>query len=74
LQELFGLFPPDLVFTADSGVGRGKPHPDIYLAAARALGTFLPLLGMGEMADDQVKMLEHPKELLKHNWRFGRKG
>jgi beta-phosphoglucomutase-like phosphatase (HAD superfamily) len=32
------LFPPDLVFTADSGVGRGKPHPDIYLAAARALG------------------------------------
>lgn len=39
LPELFSLFPPTHVFTADSSeVKKGKPHPDIYLAAARGLG------------------------------------
>lgn len=29
------------MFTSDSVGGRGKPHPDIYLAAARGLGKCL---------------------------------
>lgn len=39
MPELVSLFPPDLIFTSDSKeASRGKPHPDIYLAAARGLG------------------------------------
>lgn len=38
---MFSLFHADVILTADSPEvpkGRGKPHPDIYLAAARKLG------------------------------------
>ncbi|BEI91917.1 uncharacterized protein CcaverHIS019_0407370 [Cutaneotrichosporon cavernicola] len=41
LPELFDKFHPEVILTADSPEvpkGRGKPHPDIYLAAARKLG------------------------------------
>ncbi|BEJ14859.1 hypothetical protein CspHIS471_0406260 [Cutaneotrichosporon sp. HIS471] len=41
LPELFDKFHPNVILTADSPEvpkGRGKPHPDIYLAAARKLG------------------------------------
>lgn len=41
LPELFSHFHPTCVLTADSpevAPGRGKPHPDIYLAAAQKLG------------------------------------
>ncbi|KAL7420647.1 hypothetical protein Q5752_004598 [Cryptotrichosporon argae] len=41
LSQLFGLFPPDCIITADSPevpVGRTKPWPDVFLAAARKLG------------------------------------
>ncbi len=45
LPELFSLFPKTCILTADSPQvlpGRGKPCPDIFLAAAASLGT-LPL-------------------------------
>ncbi|WVQ85322.1 hypothetical protein IAT38_007487 [Cryptococcus sp. DSM 104549] len=41
LPHIFSLFPPTSVLTADSTEiqpGRGKPFPDIFLAAARSLG------------------------------------
>ncbi|KAL1406988.1 hypothetical protein Q8F55_006401 [Vanrija albida] len=41
LPELFGLFDADAILTADSPEvrpGRGKPNPDIFLAAATKLG------------------------------------
>lgn len=41
LPELFGLFPPTSIVMADSDhipPGRGKPFPDIFLAAAKTLG------------------------------------
>lgn len=41
LPELFGKFHPDCIITGDSPLvapGRGKPKPDIFLAAARQLG------------------------------------
>ncbi|KAL0252708.1 hypothetical protein I308_102100 [Cryptococcus tetragattii IND107] len=39
LPHIFSLFPPTSVLTADSPeVKRGKPHPDIFLAAAHSLG------------------------------------
>ncbi|EIW70638.1 hypothetical protein TREMEDRAFT_28847 [Tremella mesenterica DSM 1558] len=39
LPELFSLFHADKIISADSAhVKRGKPFPDIYLAAARSLG------------------------------------
>ncbi|KAJ9115931.1 hypothetical protein QFC22_005074 [Naganishia vaughanmartiniae] len=41
LPHLFDAFPADSILTADSKdvpKGRGKPCPDIYLAAARSLG------------------------------------
>lgn len=46
LPEMFSLFPPDRIFTADNpNVTRGKPNPDIYLAAARGLGQDVGLPG-----------------------------
>jgi len=41
LPDIFSLFPPTVILTADSPEvqpGRGKPFPDIFLAAAHALG------------------------------------
>ncbi|KAI9639778.1 HAD-like domain-containing protein [Dioszegia hungarica] len=41
LPHIFSLFPADCIVTADSPSvkpGRGKPHPDIFLAAAATLG------------------------------------
>ena len=41
LPEIFSLFPPTSILTADSPEvrpGRGKPNPDIFLAAAHSLG------------------------------------
>ncbi|GFZ43923.1 hypothetical protein JCM24511_01643 [Saitozyma sp. JCM 24511] len=41
LPEIFDLFPPTCILTADSPEirpGRGKPNPDIFLAAAHSLG------------------------------------
>lgn len=41
LPELFSHFHPTCILTADSpevAPGRGKPKPDIFLAAARKLG------------------------------------
>ncbi|KAK1924228.1 HAD-like domain-containing protein [Papiliotrema laurentii] len=41
LPEIFDLFPPANILTADSPEvkpGRGKPQPDIFLAAAHSLG------------------------------------
>lgn len=43
LPEIFSLFPPARIITADSpevAPGRGKPCPDIFLAAAHSLGPF----------------------------------
>ncbi len=37
LQHVFGLFKGHVV-CGDDGVGRGKPFPDVFLAAARSLG------------------------------------
>jgi hypothetical protein len=37
LSEMFSLFPAASIITADNGC-RGKPHPDIYLTAAKSLG------------------------------------
>ncbi|WVR05766.1 hypothetical protein IAU60_002791 [Kwoniella sp. DSM 27419] len=41
LPHIFSLFPPSCILTADSPEvkpGRGKPNPDIFLAAAHSLG------------------------------------
>ncbi|WVQ97099.1 hypothetical protein IAU59_004209 [Kwoniella sp. CBS 9459] len=41
LPHIFQLFPPTSILTADSPEvkpGRGKPNPDIFLAAAHSLG------------------------------------
>ncbi|TYJ57593.1 hypothetical protein B9479_001675 [Cryptococcus floricola] len=39
LPHIFSLFPPSSILTADSAhVKRGKPNPDIFLAAAESLG------------------------------------
>ncbi|OXG52602.1 hypothetical protein J010_01759 [Cryptococcus neoformans] len=39
LPHIFSLFPPTSILTADSPeVKRGKPNPDIFLAAAHSLG------------------------------------
>ena len=43
LPEIFDLFPPANILTADSPEvkpGRGKPQPDIFLAAAHSLGEY----------------------------------
>jgi HAD superfamily hydrolase (TIGR01509 family) len=37
LTKLDGLFPEDVLFSAHS-VARGKPHPDLFLHAARTMG------------------------------------
>lgn len=41
LPEMFSLFPPANVISADM-LSRGKPFPDIYLAAAKTLGPSYP--------------------------------
>lgn len=38
LPHIFGHFPPSCIITADSPGIKGKPNPDIFLAAARSLG------------------------------------
>ena len=38
LQHVFGRFGEHVVCGGDDGAGRGKPFPDVFLAAARALG------------------------------------
>jgi len=37
LTNLLGLFAPDALFSAEA-VARGKPHPDLFLHAARQMG------------------------------------
>jgi pseudouridine-5'-monophosphatase len=38
LQHVFARFGEHVVCGGDDGAGRGKPFPDVFLAAARALG------------------------------------
>jgi hypothetical protein len=71
LPEIFSLFPPTSILTADSPEvkpGRGKPNPDIFLAAAHSLGrlprTILTYLNQAEMSALQPSAvrLRQPKE------------
>ncbi len=38
LQHVFAHFGSNVICGSDDGAGRGKPFPDVYLAAARILG------------------------------------
>jgi beta-phosphoglucomutase-like phosphatase (HAD superfamily) len=60
---MFSLFPPANVISADM-LTRGKPFPDIYLAAAKSLGQSRFFLNecrsfsssVGSAFDEQVEM------------------
>ncbi|KAJ9108567.1 hypothetical protein QFC19_002283 [Naganishia cerealis] len=64
LPHLFDAFPADSILTADSKdvpKGREKPHPDIYLAAARSLGRNV---GHAEQAASDEERIERSKGLV----------
>ncbi|KAI5451146.1 hypothetical protein NCC49_002022 [Naganishia albida] len=64
LPHLFDAFPADSILTADSKdvpKGRGKPCPDIYLAAARSLGR---KVGSTEEPASEEERLERSKGLV----------
>ncbi|GHJ90196.1 hypothetical protein NliqN6_6598 [Naganishia liquefaciens] len=63
LAHFFDAFPANSIITADSKEepnGRGKPCPDIYLAAARSLGR---KVGYGEQSDIEAERIERSKGL-----------
>ena len=65
LQHVFGRFGEHVVCGGDDGAGRGKPFPDVFLAAARALGRPVgPNEDDGEAAVGEAECTERARGLV----------